>query len=137
VTASYSASRESALGGLIIRKKGPIILETPFERLDSFLTPNELFYIRGHFPAPTIDGSEYQLKIEGAGLRQHHPGRMAGQAVAHSSGLTACRPRDVARRLAGQSRQHAPQLQGPVAEAEVPAIVDSLADLKAAGEEPR
>src|SRR5438477_425669 len=66
VTASYSASRESALGGLIIRQKEPSNLEMPFERLDSFLTPNELFYIRSHFPAPTIDASEYQLKIDGA-----------------------------------------------------------------------
>ncbi len=66
VTASYSASREPALGGLIIRQKEPSNLEMPFERLDSFLTPNELFYIRSHFPAPTIDASEYQLKIDGA-----------------------------------------------------------------------
>ena len=38
-------------GGLIIRQKEPTNLETPFDQVDSFLTPTELFYIRSHFPA--------------------------------------------------------------------------------------
>ena len=52
--------------GLIIRQKEPVNLEMPFDRLDSYLTPTELFYIRSHFPAPDIDAAGYQLKIDGA-----------------------------------------------------------------------
>src|SRR5882757_7958087 len=56
----------SSSAGLIIRQKEPRNLETPFEQLDSFLTPTELFYIRSHFPAPTLDIASYRLRIDGA-----------------------------------------------------------------------
>ena len=40
--------------GLIIRQKEPNNLETPFDQIDSYLTPTELFYIRSHFPTPKL-----------------------------------------------------------------------------------
>lgn len=49
-----------------IRQKEPSNLETPFDQVDSFLTPTELFYIRSHFPAPKLDLASYQLRIDGA-----------------------------------------------------------------------
>src|ERR1700731_4344624 len=52
--------------GLIIRQKEPKNLEAPFDRIDSYLTPNELFYIRSHFPAPSLDRASYRLHIDGA-----------------------------------------------------------------------
>src|SRR6266850_2955535 len=52
--------------GLIIRQKEPDNLETPFDQLDSFLTPTELFYIRSYFPAPRLDLGSYRLRIDGA-----------------------------------------------------------------------
>jgi DMSO/TMAO reductase YedYZ molybdopterin-dependent catalytic subunit len=52
--------------GLIIRQKEPKNLETPFDRLDSYLTPTELFYIRSHFPTPNLDAASYRLRIGGA-----------------------------------------------------------------------
>ena len=52
--------------GLIIRQKEPKNLETPFDRIDSYLTPTELFYIRSHFPTPNLDLASYQLHIDGA-----------------------------------------------------------------------
>src|SRR5947208_14392944 len=52
--------------GLIVRQKEPKNLEAPFDRLDSYLTPTELFYIRSHFPIPTLDRASYQLRIDGA-----------------------------------------------------------------------
>jgi DMSO/TMAO reductase YedYZ molybdopterin-dependent catalytic subunit len=52
--------------GLIIRQKEPRNLETPFDQLDSFLTPSELFYVRSHFPAPWLDAVSYRLEIDGA-----------------------------------------------------------------------
>src|ERR1700726_3163874 len=52
--------------GLIIRQKEPKNLEAPFDRIDSFLTPTELFYIRSHFPTPTLAIASYQLRLDGA-----------------------------------------------------------------------
>jgi hypothetical protein len=40
--------------GLIIRQKEPVNLETPLDQVESYLTPAELFFIRSHFPAPTL-----------------------------------------------------------------------------------
>src|SRR6202140_5224958 len=59
-------TRQPSSMGLIIRQKEPTNLETPFDQLDSFLTPTELFYIRSHFPAPKLDLASYQLRIDGA-----------------------------------------------------------------------
>jgi DMSO/TMAO reductase YedYZ molybdopterin-dependent catalytic subunit len=60
----HSAQFSSA--GLIIRQKEPNNLETPFDRIDSYLTPTELFYIRSHFAAPKLDLASYRLHVDGA-----------------------------------------------------------------------
>src|ERR1700742_1416742 len=52
--------------GLTIRQKEPKNLEAPFDQLDSYLTPTELFYIRSHFPIPKLDRASYRLRIDGA-----------------------------------------------------------------------
>src|SRR5260370_3709847 len=52
--------------GLIMRQKEPTNLETPFDQVDSYLTPTELFYIRSHFPAPKLEPASFQLRIDGA-----------------------------------------------------------------------
>src|SRR6201987_1612089 len=52
--------------GLTIRQKEPKNLESPFDQLDSYLTPTELFYIRSHFPIPALERASYQLRITGA-----------------------------------------------------------------------
>jgi DMSO/TMAO reductase YedYZ molybdopterin-dependent catalytic subunit len=52
--------------GLIIRQREPVNLETPFDQVDSYLTPTELFYIRSHFPAPGLDSAAYRLHVSGA-----------------------------------------------------------------------
>ncbi|HZI41096.1 MAG TPA: sulfite oxidase [Gemmatimonadaceae bacterium] len=52
--------------GLTIRQKEPVNLETPLDRVDSYLTPAELFYIRDHFKAPAIDVASYRLRVDGA-----------------------------------------------------------------------
>jgi DMSO/TMAO reductase YedYZ molybdopterin-dependent catalytic subunit len=51
--------------GLIVRAEEPLNLEMPFSTLNGFTTPNELFYVRCHFPIPEIAAPEWQLKIEG------------------------------------------------------------------------
>ena len=57
---------QSTSGGLIIRQKEPNNLEMPFDELDSFLTPMELFYIRSHFSTPKLELASYQLHVDGA-----------------------------------------------------------------------
>ena len=52
--------------GLTIRQKEPKNLEAPFDRIDTYLTPTELFYIRSHFPIPALDRASYKLRIDGA-----------------------------------------------------------------------
>jgi DMSO/TMAO reductase YedYZ molybdopterin-dependent catalytic subunit len=51
---------------LVIRQKEPVNLETPLDQADSYLTPTELFYVRNHFPAPTVDVAAYRLRVGGA-----------------------------------------------------------------------
>ena len=38
----------------------------PFATLDGFITPNEQFYVRCHFPVPQIELRDWRLKVEGA-----------------------------------------------------------------------
>jgi DMSO/TMAO reductase YedYZ molybdopterin-dependent catalytic subunit len=52
--------------GLIPRQRNPENLEFPFSSLDSFLTPNDLFYIRNHFVAPQLDARAWHLEVAGA-----------------------------------------------------------------------
>jgi DMSO/TMAO reductase YedYZ molybdopterin-dependent catalytic subunit len=51
---------------VIIREKEPANLEMPFSTLDGFITPNDQFYVRCHFPIPQIATRDWRLKIEGA-----------------------------------------------------------------------
>ena len=50
---------------LIVREQDPLNLEMPFASLSGFITPNESFYVRCHFPIPEISAKEWRLKIEG------------------------------------------------------------------------
>jgi DMSO/TMAO reductase YedYZ molybdopterin-dependent catalytic subunit len=37
----------------------------PFEKLNGFITPADLFYVRTHFPIPKIDRTRWRLRVEG------------------------------------------------------------------------
>jgi DMSO/TMAO reductase YedYZ molybdopterin-dependent catalytic subunit len=51
---------------MIIREREPLNLEFPFDQLDGFITPTDLFYVRSHFPAPDLNPASYELRVEGA-----------------------------------------------------------------------
>jgi DMSO/TMAO reductase YedYZ molybdopterin-dependent catalytic subunit len=51
---------------MVIRQREPVNFEYPFDQLDTFLTPNNLFYIRSHFKAPALEKDSYELSVEGA-----------------------------------------------------------------------
>jgi DMSO/TMAO reductase YedYZ molybdopterin-dependent catalytic subunit len=50
---------------LIVRSGRPQDLETPAFLLDTWITPNDLFYVRSHFYTPTIDPAAFSLVIDG------------------------------------------------------------------------
>lgn len=52
--------------GMIVREFSPVNLEFPFATLDSFITPTEHFYVRNHFPMPSLEVASWRLKVEGA-----------------------------------------------------------------------
>jgi DMSO/TMAO reductase YedYZ molybdopterin-dependent catalytic subunit len=51
--------------GRIVRSAEPPNLETPFSSLDGFITPTNSFYVRTHFPVPSIDRDNWRLSVEG------------------------------------------------------------------------
>lgn len=51
---------------LIARSVRPPDYETPVALLDSWITPNEHFYVRSHMPVPpTLDAATWTLQVEG------------------------------------------------------------------------
>jgi DMSO/TMAO reductase YedYZ molybdopterin-dependent catalytic subunit len=50
---------------LIIRSPRPEDLETPPHLLTSWITPNDLFYVRSHFYTPVLNDAEWKLVIDG------------------------------------------------------------------------
>src|SRR6202162_5585320 len=56
---------EKFIGGKIVRGENPLNLEMAFETLEGFLTPTESFYVRTHFPIPSIDRDAWWLHVEG------------------------------------------------------------------------
>ena len=52
--------------GLIVRSRTPQDLETPVSWLNSWITPNETFFVRSHLPAPTVDRSAWTLTVGGS-----------------------------------------------------------------------
>lgn len=59
-------SDSSSYPRLIMREKEPENLEFPFASLDSFITPNERFYVRNHFAVPKLEAKTWRLIVEGA-----------------------------------------------------------------------
>lgn len=56
--------------GLVLAKLQPENMEAPLNVLNTWVVPNELFYIRNHFPYPNIDLSTWSLTIGGQVNRQ-------------------------------------------------------------------
>jgi DMSO/TMAO reductase YedYZ molybdopterin-dependent catalytic subunit len=51
--------------GLVVREQEPRNLESDFSSLNSFVTPNDKFYVRSHFAVPAVNADSWRLKIEG------------------------------------------------------------------------
>ena len=57
--------KEALRNGKIVLSEQPLVLETPLEKLDSFITPTKSFYVRTHFPIPKTDQNRWRLRVEG------------------------------------------------------------------------
>ena len=56
---------------LLVNQAKPFNAETPLSILtDSFLTPQELFFVRSHLPIPDIDPEQYELEVGGLGCKE-------------------------------------------------------------------
>lgn len=51
--------------GLIRRSSVPLALETPIELLDTWITPNNRFFVRCHTDIPDVDLDTWKLRISG------------------------------------------------------------------------
>ena len=60
-----AGSAEADQERLIVRSPRPQDFETPLEYLDSYLTPNEVFFVRSHFGPPVIDPGQWRLEFDG------------------------------------------------------------------------
>jgi len=50
---------------LLVHNDYPEDLETPVEYFDSWITPNDTFFVRQHLPRPRMDVAAYRLEISG------------------------------------------------------------------------
>ena len=58
------------LPALIINSSKPFNAEPPRAlAVDTFITPNQLFYVRNHLPVPLVDAKKHKLEIAGKGLK--------------------------------------------------------------------
>ncbi|MGE0451319.1 MAG: molybdopterin-dependent oxidoreductase, partial [Vicinamibacterales bacterium] len=51
--------------GRIVRSPRPQDLETPVALLDSWITPNDRFYVRSHLYTPSVDLATWTLAVQG------------------------------------------------------------------------
>ena len=57
---------------MILHNDRPEDLETPLSYFDSYLTPNDAFFVRQHLPRPEpIDAAKYRLAIAGMVSKPH------------------------------------------------------------------
>ena len=62
---TQTAAQRYGKDKLIVRSLRPPDFETPVALLDSFITPNDLFYVRSHLPIPQVDAAAFSLKVGG------------------------------------------------------------------------
>src|SRR5262249_58943819 len=56
-------AKDRSFPGMITRQKRPDNLEFPFPTLESFLTPNEQFFVRTHFEVPELEAKTWRLEV--------------------------------------------------------------------------
>ncbi|MBI2189057.1 MAG: sulfite oxidase [Acidobacteria bacterium] len=62
---AFSAQQSIGKSRLIVRSARPEDLETPVHLLTTWMTPNDLFYVRSHFYTPSIEPGAWRLRVDG------------------------------------------------------------------------
>jgi len=62
---AQSITQKYGKADLIVRSVRPPDFETPVGMLNSFITPNNAFYVRSHLPVPQVDAASWALKVGG------------------------------------------------------------------------
>ena len=62
---SSTAPPDLAPKGLQVVSAAPLCAETPLGDLDSWITPNERFFVRSHFAVPDVDVATWRLVVDG------------------------------------------------------------------------
>lgn len=64
--AGLPVARASEVGGLVVHGREPLNCETSIPALlGGVVMPNARFYVRNHFPTPTIDATNWRLTVHG------------------------------------------------------------------------
>lgn len=50
---------------MLVHNDFPEVLESPLEAFDSWLTPNDAFFVRQHLPRPKVDVASWKLTVDG------------------------------------------------------------------------
>jgi DMSO/TMAO reductase YedYZ molybdopterin-dependent catalytic subunit len=50
---------------MLVHNDRPEDLETPLSGFDTWLTPNDIFFVRQHLPRPSINEAEYRVAVDG------------------------------------------------------------------------
>ena len=50
---------------MLVHNDRPEDLETPLNGLNTWITPNDLFFVRQHLPRPSVDEGQYRLTLDG------------------------------------------------------------------------
>ncbi len=73
--AALRAADEPAIAGkrsMILHNDRPEDLETPLEYYNSWLTPNDAFFVRQHIPRPEVNADSFALTVNGKVAKELH-----------------------------------------------------------------
>jgi sulfite oxidase len=60
------------LAALRVSSQKPFNAEPPIDVLaSSYITPNELFFVRNHMPVPVLNANDFKLRVGGEGITEH------------------------------------------------------------------
>ena len=99
----FSPPAYAAAPAMLVHERVPHNAEPPLQKLvDSWITPNDWFYVRSHAPVPEVDVANFALTVEGL-VEQRHP---LHRRRRHGDRGIARRIKHAARPTASRDRRH-------------------------------
>ena len=66
IVEALEASQAVSAKRLLQLNAYPLDAETPLDLLNTYITPNDLFFVRSHYMSPRLDPDTWTLSIDGA-----------------------------------------------------------------------